>query len=98
MQVAPREIELKLAFDPADGARLKRHLGRTFRRQSRSRQTLVSVYFDTPDLRLRAAGMTLRVRREGRRMVQTIKSANGAAAGLFDRANGSNRSASRNLT
>jgi len=29
--------------------------------------------------------MTLRLRREGRRMVQTIKSANGAAAGLFDR-------------
>ena len=85
MQVASREIELKLAFDPADAARLKRYLGRTFGRQSRARQTLVAVYFDTPDLRLHEAGMTLRVRREGRRLLQTIKSANGAAAGLFDR-------------
>ena len=85
MQAASREIELKLAFDPADAGRLQRHLGRIIGRQARPRQTLVSVYFDTPDLRLHEAGMTLRVRRVGRRMVQTIKSANGAAAGLFDR-------------
>ncbi|MPZ56223.1 MAG: CHAD domain-containing protein [Rhizobiales bacterium] len=85
MQAFSREIELKLVFDPADAGRLKRHLGRTFGRQARPRQTLVSVYFDTPDLRLHEAGISLRVRRIGRGMVQTIKSVNGAAAGLFDR-------------
>ena len=85
MQLASREIELKFAFDPADAGRLARHLGRTLGRQTKRRQTLVSVYFDTPDFRLREAGITLRVRRVGRRTVQTIKSANGAAAGLFDR-------------
>ena len=85
MQTVSREIELKLAFDPADAGRLKRHLGRTLGRQSRSRQKLVSVYFDTPDYRLREAGLSLRVRRIGRRTIQTIKSTDGAAAGLFDR-------------
>jgi len=85
MQGVSREIELKLAFDPAVAGKLKRHLGRTFGRQDRPRQTLVSVYFDTPDLRLHEAGLTLRVRRAGRRMVQTIKATDGAAAGLFDR-------------
>jgi inorganic triphosphatase YgiF len=85
MQTVSREIELKLAVDPADAGRLKRHLARTFGRQARSRQKLVSVYFDTPDFRLREAGLSLRVRRIGRRTVQTIKSSDGARAGLFDR-------------
>jgi inorganic triphosphatase YgiF len=85
MQMASREVELKLAFDPSDLGRLKRHLGRTLGRQAQ-RRTLVSVYFDTPDFRLREAGLSLRVRRIGRRRVQTIKSVDGGAgAGLFDR-------------
>jgi inorganic triphosphatase YgiF len=85
MQAASREIELKLAFDPADAGRLQRHLARSFGRQVRPRQRLVSVYFDTPDHQLRAAGLSLRVRRIGHRTVQTIKSTDGTASGLFDR-------------
>lgn len=85
MQPVPREIELKLAFDPAEAGRLKRHLGRTLTARKPKRQTLVSVYFDTPDQTLREAGVSFRVRRVGRRLVQTVKSGNGASAGLFDR-------------
>jgi inorganic triphosphatase YgiF len=85
MPAVSREIELKLAFDPADASRLKRHLARTLGAQTRPSQKLVSVYFDTPDFRLRDAGLSLRVRRIGRRTVQTIKSTNSGAAGLFDR-------------
>lgn len=47
---------------------------------------LVSTYFDTADQRLWKAGVTLRVRREGARRIQTIKVESAAAAGLFVRA------------
>lgn len=46
---------------------------------------LVSTYFDTADRRLWKAGVTLRVRREGGRRIQTIKVEGAAAAGLFNR-------------
>jgi inorganic triphosphatase YgiF len=46
-----------------------------------SRSKLVSVYFDTPKFKLREHGLTLRIRKAGRRRLQTIKSAaNGKAA------------------
>jgi len=44
-----------------------------------------SVYFDTPDHRLAAAGLSLRIRRVGNKRVQTVKLHAGAAAGLFTR-------------
>jgi inorganic triphosphatase YgiF len=74
------DIELKLTFDPADAARLRRHLSRQFSAQKPTRQTLVSVYFDTPDLALREAGLSLQVRRVGRRSVQTVKASGVSAA------------------
>lgn len=44
------------------------------------RQRLQAVYFDTADRRLGAAGLALRLRKEGRRWVQTLK--RGSAHGL----------------
>ncbi len=85
MHETAREIELKLELDPSDASRIKRHLSRRLGTAKPAREKLVSVYFDTPDLRLRQNGLTLRVRRAGRRHTQTIKSTNGQAAGLFDR-------------
>ncbi|WP_164919653.1 CHAD domain-containing protein [Hansschlegelia zhihuaiae] len=45
---------------------------------------LVSVYFDTEDHALQAAGISFRIRRRGRGRVQTIKKDAGGA-GLYDR-------------
>jgi triphosphatase len=66
------EIELKLRLDPADLPRLKELAlpGAPARAVTRR---LESVYFDTPDLRLYRRAVTLRVRRQGRRFVQTVK-------------------------
>ena len=85
MSAALREIELKLEFNPADASRIKRHLYLDSKRTKRASEKLVSVYFDTPELGLDRAGLSLRVRRAGKTYMQTIKTANGQAAGLFDR-------------
>jgi inorganic triphosphatase YgiF len=82
----PREIELKLEV-PADSlARLTRSsLIRAAGKKSYKPSTLVSVYFDTDKLKLRNKGLSLRVRRAGRRHVQTIKQDAGASAALLVR-------------
>jgi inorganic triphosphatase YgiF len=49
-----------------------------------SAQTLDAAYYDTADLRLQKRGVSLRVRREGSRFVQTVKTSS-TAAGAFDR-------------
>lgn len=71
-----REIELKLQVPPAACASVERDLARGATRRLR----LQAIYFDTADRRLAAAGLALRLRREGRRWVQTLKS--GSAHGL----------------
>lgn len=77
------EIELKFDLAPEHVARLKAcpslaaHQARTGRYDT--------LYYDTPDGALRRAGCSLRVRRAGRRFVQSVKRKRGAAAGLFVR-------------
>src|SRR5438552_2303925 len=68
------EIELKLQVRSEDLSRLRdspllssRGTGPGVTRM------LESVYFDTADLRLRRKNTTLRVRKQGRRYVQTLK-------------------------
>lgn len=78
----PREIELKLEFDPADRDRLD--AATAFAGADANVEYLVATYFDTPDREVREAGYALRIRREGGTQVQTVKS-EGAAAGLFVR-------------
>lgn len=66
------EIELKLSLDPADALRFMRHpLLRGAR--ARSDEMLDNWYYDTPELALRQYGVALRVRRQGRKRLQTIK-------------------------
>lgn len=83
---APREIELKLLLEPADLASLRRH--RRVRElaltPARTRR-LHSVYFDTPALDLLRQGVALRIRRVGRRFVQTLKLPCASGAGLLER-------------
>src|SRR5215813_190803 len=81
-----REVELKLEVPAHSFYRLARSsLLRAARKKSSKPATLVSVYFDTDKLKLRDKGLSLRVRRIGRRHVQTIKRENGESAALFAR-------------
>lgn len=78
-----REIELKLLLDPADAAAAPAlpflaglaGTGRSYR----------TFFYDTPDRALDRAGLSLRVRRSGRRWIQTVKRRGADPAGLFVR-------------
>lgn len=85
--MAPRrEIELKLEVPGNSVARLNRSaLLKRAKATSYKPITVVSVYFDTKEMKLHRNGLSLRVRRLGRRYIQTIKQASGASAGLFVR-------------
>jgi inorganic triphosphatase YgiF len=83
---AALEVELKLAASPEDAAKFGRlplvkgaTTGRAVTRH------MHSVYYDTPDLTLKAQGMALRLRREGTRWVQTLKGAGRVEGGLHQR-------------
>src|SRR4249920_1576954 len=69
-----QEIELKLAVETENASRLWGLLARHPHRKPASRR-LFSAYYDTPDCRLQSCGVALRLRREGKRWIQTIKSA-----------------------
>jgi len=77
----PIETELKLELPPSELTRLDK-LAPLRHANAAKRATQVSVYFDTDKFALRKSGVMLRVRRIGRRYVQTIKAAD---EGLFDR-------------
>jgi inorganic triphosphatase YgiF len=70
-----REIELKFAVSAAD---LDAVLAAAPAGQDAT-LTLHSIYFDTPDAALAAAGTSLRVRDDGRRKVQTMKRGKGVS-------------------
>ena len=75
------EIELKLAIAPGDQRRFLCH---PLLREShlKTDQLLDNTYFDTPDLALRKRGVALRVRKQGRLRLQTVKLAGKARGAL----------------
>jgi inorganic triphosphatase YgiF len=78
------EIELKLALpESAQRAFLRHPLLKT----AAARQTvlLVNIYYDTPDLALKKSGVAVRLRRQGRTWLQTVKCAGSSAGGLSTR-------------
>jgi len=82
----PSEIELKLEVLESDLPRLTAcSLLKGASDSAANPVTLVSVYFDTDKLNLHQKGLSLRVRRIGRRHVQTIKQENPGNAALFAR-------------
>lgn len=80
-----QEIEIKLSVEPEHARRLWGILAQHHHRKPASRR-LFSAYYDTPDCRLQSGGVVLRLRREGNRWIQTVKSAGIAAGGLHRRA------------
>jgi len=82
-----REVELKLQIAAGDLERLRKSpLLRAMTSGRPVSRRLASVYFDTPKLELWSERMTLRLRGLGRRRLQTVKLADGAASGALDRA------------
>lgn len=79
----PMELELKLEFAPDDRQRLEASLPPALFAGTTRR--LVSTYFDTPERDLRRLGYSLRVRRDGRKRIQTLKAEGAGFAGLFAR-------------
>jgi inorganic triphosphatase YgiF len=77
----PVETELKLELPSSEVTRLTRLASLRRAKAVRTAQQ-VSIYFDTNKFALRENGVTFRVRRIGRRYIQTIKAPNN---GLLDR-------------
>lgn len=76
------ETELKLRIAPEAVAALARHpVLRPLKRGRSHTTTLSSTYFDTATDALARAGVALRLRRDGRRWLQTVKGPAGDATG-----------------
>ena len=81
-----REIELKLATDAKSLARLRTAAPLVRNATGQATTTpLRSVYYDTEDRRLSRRGIALRVRSDGKRYIQTIKSKGTAVGALSAR-------------
>lgn len=81
------EIELKLAIAPSALASVRRHPVLAAHMTGRPHTVgVMSSYYDTPAHDLRAAGVALRLRREGGRWLQTAKGPGDVVAGLHHRA------------
>ncbi|HZB91471.1 MAG TPA: CHAD domain-containing protein [Stellaceae bacterium] len=79
----PVELELKFDLSAAELRRLLRHpLLAGARRRNR---LVASTYFDTPELALRDRALSLRIRRDGRHYVQTLKATGDTTAAPVER-------------
>lgn len=81
---ANQEIELKLALEADQLDAFKRLMAR--RGVAPTTRNLLTRYFDTPDFALGDLGLALRLRRVGRRWLQTLKSEGERHGGLSVRA------------
>lgn len=69
-----REVELKFLIDEKTARRIWARARTLPPAEAPRTTTLRSIYYDTPGRALKRAGITFRLRRQGRRWVQTVKS------------------------
>ncbi|HEY1637602.1 MAG TPA: CHAD domain-containing protein [Rhizomicrobium sp.] len=82
----PAEIELKFVGSPTVlGTAPRSPWLRGLARGKAKKSMLASVYFDTPDCKLRRHGLALRIRKVGRTRLQTIKQEGNGAGNVFVR-------------
>lgn len=79
------EIELKLALSRRTLPALRRHPLLAAAERCGNAVTLDNTYYDTPKLQLKARKVAVRTRRQGRRMLQTVKCAAVSSGGLSQR-------------
>ena len=79
-----RERELKLELDAAAARDLRERRLKRLGAEAGGRQALSATYFDTKKRALQKRGLSLRLRTEGGRRIQTLKGPN-EGGGLFDR-------------
>lgn len=82
------EIELKLRIAKSDVAHLKHQLAamsKDMQISNPSTRKVLSTYYDTPTLILLHWGISLRLRRDTRKWIQTIKTTDSALSGLHQR-------------
>ena len=78
------ETELKLQLNPEDAAAVRAH-PLLAAAEHQPPQTLLNTYFDTADLALAGARGALRIRRQGERFIQTLKTRGQSINGLHQR-------------
>jgi inorganic triphosphatase YgiF len=79
------EVELKLAASAADLPELKRALVEMTPVSGSAQSHLISTYYDTPDLVLKHRGLSLRVREQDGRFIQTVKEGDPGGGDLLTR-------------
>lgn len=83
---AATEVELKLTADLETLERLWQAPQLKGRDNAAPKiKELENVYYDTADLRLRKRGLAFRIRRDGAKYIQTVKTGDTEGAGLFSR-------------
>jgi len=80
-----QEIELKLSLPTKAVPALRRHPIFSGAARQGNAVTLDNTYFDTPDLALKQRKVALRIRRQGRVRLQTVKCSAVSAGGLTQR-------------
>jgi triphosphatase len=79
------EFELKFAAPPEELEKVERALLAMPTARSEPQTNVVSTYYDTPALILKREGLTLRVRKQGQRFVQTVKADDLVGTNVWER-------------